>query len=390
MNSKGKEDLFISLNPFRTMKSGARSNLFCINAIAVDVDYKKKRIFKDLEPFQVIQLLEDEFFDKRIPTPTHIEYGNQIRLIYCVETCYIPKHKDNVLILARRISEVFAEELKDFGAEKQNIESYIRVPNSINSKNGATVKIFKYENSIRYTLRELQELWLEELPKWYKKKKGRVKATNKVVKLHNVFTLNSNRIRDLEKIQEWLNEIGQTEFRVRLNFLYRNFTLVRIKYQNGKLTEEDFNYAEEQMLKFNSKFIEPCRPHVIARNTRNVNTNQYLYKNETLANYLELSWELCENLSLESIYKPKTREEWDRDYYKKNSKTKINKSKERYQKSLKEKGKLTEKEKISQRRTKIKDLWAKGHKRKFICNVLNISFETYKRDIKVLKEQGLL
>lgn len=390
LNSKDKEDLFISLNSFKTMKSGARSNLFCINAMAVDVDYKKKRIFKDLEPFQVIQLLEDEFFDKRIPTPTHIEYGNQIRLIYCVETCYIPKHKDNVLILARRISEVFAEELKDFGAEKQNIESYIRVPNSINSKNGATVKIFKYENSIRYTLRELQELWLEELPKWYKKKKGRVKANNKVVKLHNVFTLNSNRIRDLEKIQEWLNGIGQTEFRVRLNFLYRNFILVKIKYQNGKLTEEDFNYAEEQMLKFNSKFIEPCRPHVIARNTRNVNTNQYLYKNETLVNYLELSWEICENLSLESIYKPKTREEWDRDYYKKNSKTKINKSKERYQKSLKEKGKLTEKEKISQRRTKIKDLWAKGHKRKFICNVLNISFETYKRDIKVLKEQGLL
>lgn len=357
------------------MKSGARSNLFCINAMAVDVDYKKKRIFKDLEPFQVIQLLEDEFFDKRIPTPTHIEYGNQIRLIYCVETCYIPKHKDNVLILARRISEVFAEELKDFGAEKQNIESYIRVPNSINSKNGAVVKIFKYENSIRYTLRELQELWLEELPKWYKKKKGRVKANNKVVKLHNVFTLNSNRIRDLEKIQEWLNEIGQTEFRVRLNFLYRNFILVKIKYQNGKLTEEDFNYAEEQMLKFNSKFIEPCRPHVIARNTRNVNTNQYLYKNETLANYLELSWELCEELGLESIYKPKTQQEWNKDYYKN---------------KLKSQSKLSKKEEVSQRRAKIKDLLAKGHKRKFICNVLKISNETYKRDIKVLKEQGLI
>ncbi|EDT70033.1 replication protein [Clostridium perfringens D str. JGS1721] len=390
MNSKDKEDLFISLNPFRTMKSGARNNLFCINAIAVDVDYKKKRIFKDLEPFQVIQLLEDEFFDKRIPTPTHIEYGNQIRLIYCVETCYIPKHRDNVLILARRISEVFAEELKDFGAEKQNIESYIRVPNSINSKNGSTVKIFKYENSIRYTLRELQELWLEELPKWYKKKKGRVKANNKVVKLHNVFTLNSNRIRDLEKIQEWLNEIGQTDLRVRMNFLYRNFTLVKIKYQNGKLTEEDFKYAEEQMLKFNSKFIEPCRPHVIARNTRNVNTNQYLYKNETLLNYLELSWEKCEELELQSIYKPKTREEWDRDYYKKNSKTKINKSKEQYKNSLKAKGKLTKKEEVSQRRAKIKDLLSEGLSQKEIYKQLNISKRTCINDVNYLKEQGLI
>ncbi|XZH75579.1 helix-turn-helix domain-containing protein (plasmid) [Clostridium perfringens] len=295
-----------------------------------------------------------------------------------------------MLILARRISEVFAEELKDFGAEKQNIESYIRVPNSINSKNGATVKIFKYENSIRYTLRELQELWLEELPKWYKKKKGRVKANNKVVKLHNVFTLNSNRIRDLEKIQEWLNEIGQTEFRVRLNFLYRNFTLIKIKYQNGKLTEEDFKYAEEQMLRFNSKFIEPCRPHVIARNTRNVNTNQYLYKNETLVNYLELSWEKCEELELQSIYKPKTREEWDRDYYKKNSKTKINKSKEQYKNSLKAKGKLTKKEEVSQRRAKIKDLLSEGLSQKEIYKQLNISKRTCINDVNYLKEQGLI
>ena len=390
LNSKEKEDLFISLNPFRTMKSGARNNLFCINAIAVDVDYKKKRIFKDLEPFQAIKLLEDDFFDKRIPTPTYIEYGNQIRLIYCIETCYIPKHRDNVLILARRISEVFAEELKDFGAEKQNIESYIRVPNSINSKNGATVKIFKYENSIRYTLRELQELWLEELPKWYKRKKGRVKANNKVVKLHNVFTLNKGRLRDLEKIQEWLNEIGQTDLRVRMNFLYRNYTLVLIKYQNGKLTEEDFKYAEEQMLKFNSKFIEPCRPHVIARNTRNVNTNQYLYKNETLVNYLELSWEKCEELELQSIYKPKTREEWDRDYYKKNSKTKINKSKEQYKNSLKAKGKLTKKEEVSQRRAKIKDLLSEGLSQKEIYKQLNISKRTCINDVNYLKEQGLI
>lgn len=387
LNSKEKEDLFISLNPFRTMKSGARNNLFCINAIAVDVDYKKKRIFKDLEPFQAIKLLEDDFFDKRIPTPTYIEYGNQIRLIYCIETCYIPKHRDNVLILARRISEVFAEELKDFGAEKQNIESYIRVPNSINSKNGATVKIFKYENSIRYTLRELQELWLEELPKWYKRKKGRVKANNKVVKLHNVFTLNKGRLRDLEKIQEWLNEIGQTDLRVRMNFLYRNFTLVLIKYQNGKLIEDDFKYAEEQMLKFNSKFIEPCRPHVIARNTRNVNTNQYLYKNETLVNYLELSWEKCEELELQSIYKPKTREEWDRDYYKKNSKTKINKSKEQYKNSLKEKGRLSKKEELEILRQKIKSLLNKGFSQKEIAISLDIPLRTIQRRISEIKKQ---
>ena len=95
-------------------------------------------------------------------------------------------------------------------------------------------------------------------------------------------------------------------------------------------------------------------------------------------------------MGLESIYEPKTKEQRDKDYYKKNSKTKINKSKEKYQKSLKEKGKITEKEKISRRRAKIKDLMAQGLKQKDICLQMNISKLTYIRERKYLKEQGLI
>ena len=390
LNSIGKTDVLISLNPFRTMKSGTRENVFCINTIPVDIDYKKKKAFKDLQPFQVIQLIEEEYFDKRIPTPTLIEYGNQIRLIYCIETCYAPKNRNNLKVLCRRVSEVFANELKDYGAEKQNIESYMRVPNSINSKNGDTVKLIKCDNAITYTLREIQELWLDELPKWYKKKKGRVKANNKVVKLHNVFTLNSNRLRDLEKIQEYINSTGEMDYRSRLCFLYRNFYLVKEKYQKGALTEEDYKQAEKEMLRFNNNFKEPYRNHVIEVSTRSVNHTQYLYKNETLLNFLELTWELCEELGLESIYKPKTKEQRDKDYYKKNSKTKINKSKEQYKNNLKEKGKLTKKEEVSQRRAKIKDLLGQGLTQKDIYTLLNISKRTCINDVKFLKEQGLV
>lgn len=39
-----------------------------------------------------------------------------------------------MVILARRISEVFSQELKEYGAEMQNLETYFRVPGSINSK----------------------------------------------------------------------------------------------------------------------------------------------------------------------------------------------------------------------------------------------------------------
>ena len=142
VNSFGKEDILFSLNPFRTMDKATRSNLFCINAIPVDIDYKNIKELKELDPYQVIKLLEMDFFERRVPTPNFVEYGNQLRLIYSIETCYVPKFRDNVVTLARRISEVFAQELKELGAEKQNLESYFRIPGSINTKNGVKVKIY--------------------------------------------------------------------------------------------------------------------------------------------------------------------------------------------------------------------------------------------------------
>ena len=375
INSFGREDILFSLNPFRTMDRATRSNLFCINAIPVDVDYKNIKELKELEPHQVIKLLEMDFFERKIPTPNFVEYGNQIRLIYSVETCYIPKFRDNVVTLARRISEVFSQELKEYGAEKQNLESYFRIPGSINTKNGAEIKVFSYDDSVRYTLNELQELWLDELPKWYKKRKGRVKAPKKVVKLHNVYSLNCNRLMDFEKIQSHLNSIGVTELRSRLCFLYRNYILIKNKYQNGELKSEDYELAKEEMLKFNNNFNEPLRGHIIESATRVVNYRQYLYKNETLMDFLELDYELCERLGLQSIYKIKTRQEIE---------------KEKYQKKLKSEGKVSEKEKISQRREKIKALLEQGFKQKEIYLSLNISKRTCINDIKYLKEQGLI
>ena len=91
--------------------------------------------------------------------------------------------------------------------------------------------------------------------------------------------------------------------------------------------------------------------------------------------FLELDYDLCERLGLQSIYKIKTRKEIEKDYYKK---------------KLKLEGKVSEKEKLSQRREKIKDLLVEGLEQKDICLLLNISKRTYIRDRKYLKEQGLI
>ena len=382
----------INLNPFRTMSKATRNNIFCINAIAVDVDYKSIKELKNLTPSQIIGLLEMDFFDVKIPTPNFIEYGNQVRLIFGIETAYVPKRDERVLILAKRISEVFASELKEYGAEKQNIESYVRVPGSINTKNNSKVNILVYDDSFRYTLRELQELWLEELPKWYKKRKGRVKVPKKVVKLHNVYSLNCNRLRDFEKIQEYLNSLGVSELRARLCFQVRNYNLIKLKYQNGELKAKDYEFAKEEMLKFNNNFNVPLRENIIEGATRVVNQRQYLYKNDSMIKFfnenssIEIDYELCEELGLESIYKVKERVEINKEYYERNTKN----SQKKYKEKLKSEGKLTEKEKLSQRRAKIKDLLDEGLKQKDICLRLNISEKTYKRDRNYLKDQGLI
>ncbi|MFR3309008.1 MAG: hypothetical protein ACLTRM_15890, partial [Faecalibacillus intestinalis] len=228
------------------------------------------------------------------------------------------------------------------------------------------------------------------LPKWYKKRKGRVKAPKKVVKLHNVYSLNCNRLMDFEKIQSYLNSIGATELRARLCFQYRNYTLIKLKYQNGELKAEDYEFAKEEMLKFNNNFNKPLRGHIIESATRVVNYRQYLYKNETLIDFLELDYELCERLGLQSIYKTKTQEEWNKDYYKRNSENRKEAEKKKYQEKLRADGKVSEKDKISQRRAKIKDLLAQGLKQKDICSQLYISKPTYVRDRNFLKEQGLI
>jgi ATP/maltotriose-dependent transcriptional regulator MalT len=139
-------------------------------------------------------------------------------------------------------------------------------------------------------------------------------------------------------------------------------------------------------------FKQPLSENEVTRATKSAETvfkNQnkdYKYKNETLINLLEISEE--EQKEMKTII--------SKDEYKRRKRLRNNKSynsekaKEKYKDKLKESGKITKEEEISQRRIKIKDLLAKGLKQKDICLKLNISKDTYLRDRKYLKEQGLI
>ena len=134
-------------------------------------------------------------------------------------------------------------------------------------------------------------------------------------------------------------------------------------------------------------FIYPLKENEVIRATRSAEkcyldkNKEYKYKNDTLIEILEITED--EEIQMRTIIS-------NREYKRRKRVRDTEYQKNRYLEKLKLDGKVTEKEKLSQRRAKIKDLLAEGLKQKDICSQLNISKDTYIRDRKYLREQGLI
>ena len=225
-----------------------------------------------------------------------------------------------------------------------------------------------------YELREIQSEYMPELSEKAPVRRGRPK---KVLFVHRKRSLYHARILDIIKLCE-LREYDLKGHRELILFLYRYYLCY---------FTEDIEKALYDTLELNSMFRQPLSEKEVVRATKSAEkvykdqNKDYKYKNETLINLLEITEE--EQKEMKTIisdeeYKIRKRLR-DREYQKK-----------KYDESLKIEGKLTEKEKISQRRIKIKDLLREGLKQKDICLQLDISKDTYLRDRKYLKEQGLI
>ncbi|MGU9279244.1 DNA-binding response regulator, partial [Clostridium perfringens] len=180
-------------------------------------------------------------------------------------------------------------------------------------------------------------------------------------------------IQDIIKLCE-LREYDLKGHRELILFLYR--------YYLCSFTE-DIEKALNDVLELNSMFRQALSEREVIRATRSAErcyldkNKQYKYKNETLIELLEITEEEQKYMTI--IISKKEYKRRDRVYQKK-----------KYQEQLKVQGKLSEKQKIYNRRKKIKVLLDKGLKQKDICLQLNISKLTYIRDRKFLKEQGLI
>ena len=357
-----KEDVYISMStfykPMRRIETIKEiGNLF------LDLDTYNTKFTKT----QILMNLEENYFNRVIPIPNLIiDSGRGLTLVWSIE-----KVPYMALPLWKAIQEYLYSQLKEFGADRKALDAtrVLRVAGSINSKSGTRVTILeKYE--YKYTLREIQREFLPDLDENKSKKKGRPK---KVVYVHRERSLYQGRILDLVKLCELRNYDvkGQREI---ILFLYRYYLCYFY---------EDEQKALEDVLELNKDFIQPLSEKEVIRATGSAEKvfkskdKQYKYKNETLIEILEISE--YEQTHMKIIIGKEEYKRRDREY-----------QKNKYLEKLKSEGKISEKEKISQRRQKIKALLDEGLKQKDICHRLNISKRNCIRDIKFLKEQGLI
>lgn len=355
------ENIYITLNTF--YKPYRR--LECIkelNGVYIDLDYYKTKYTKD----QIIMNLEENYFNKIIPATNYIlDSGRGLALIWLIN-----KVPSKALPLWKAVQEYLYSQLKEFGADRQALDAtrILRVPGSINSKSKTVVSIIDEYDYI-YDLREIQKEFLPEL-RPNEKKKGRPKKINYIYRERSLYYA---RIQDITKLCE-LREYDLRGHREIILFLYR--------YYLCSFTE-DVQKALGDVLELNSMFIYPLKENEVIRATRSAEkcyldkNKEYKYKNDTLIELLEITE--YEETKMSTIISKNEYKRRDRVY-----------QKNKYQRKLKSEGKISEKEKLSQRRAKIKDLLAEGLKQKDICSQLNISKDTYIRDRKYLKEQGLI
>lgn len=357
-----QENVYVSLNTFYSTFRRLEY-LKELKAQFIDLDIYKTGFTKE----QIIMHLEAEHFNKTIPRPNLIiDSGRGLYLIWLLNS--VPS---KALPLWKAIEEYLYSVLKPFGADRQALDPtrVLRVPGSINSKSNTKVEIIEQYDYV-YDLREIQKEYLPELEERKAKKKGR---PSKTVFIHRERSLYYARIQDITKLCE-LREYDLDGHRELILFLYRYYLCSFL---------EDTEKALQDVLELNREFVSPLRETEVVRATRSAERvylnkeKEYKYKNKTLIELLDIT-ELEETYMTTIIS--------DREY----TRRKNIRNKKLYQEQLKSEGKVSEKDKIAERRAKIKDLLAEGLKQKDICSQLDISKRTYVRDRNFLKEQGLI
>lgn len=243
-----KNEEILPQNKYRRLAG----NIEIVNTLALDIDHYKH--YGWLKPMDFFYGHIEPLIGSVLPPPSYIEYGYGLRLIWVLSEPL--KFKKGTTenrsgrpitkayeATVKRLSEAVNKEVGVTVCEPQKLNSFYRIPGSRNEKTGDIVELEAYSEE-RYTLQEIMDEYLPELPKWYVERDIVVaKKNSKVTRIHNTYQLWIDRLLKLEEIAETETAIN----RQNLCFVYLN-GLIQTGYEHDLM---------DAVLAFNKKLINP-------------------------------------------------------------------------------------------------------------------------------------
>ena len=376
-------DKYFSLNSFyRPSRKG--EDVRHIRALYVDIDCYKV----GLKPHEVAKKLQDEYFEKKIPTPNVITFtGRGINCIWWIK--HAPK---GAMKSWSRMNNYLFEQLKPLGADSScavDVARVFRLPGSINSKSNEKVQAFIRKRD-KYHLGTLLEQWAP----WTKEKREKltVKKKRTVKSKFTLKTLARARIKDLETLQFLRNQDGVVDgYREIACFLY---------FYNKLCLMVNEEAAFNDVLEYNKGFIKPLNENELkgikqytekkaeewkiaynlkafmSRKNGEINQHGLIFSNKKLIDLLEITKEEQQFMTTIIGEEEKKRRERIRqaNIRRKNGQA------ERHE-YLQAQKQITE-DKLSQ----VKELLDKGYKQKQIAEELGLSKGRVSQLVKQIKK----
>lgn len=385
----GQEDVFITPNTTFIPVRRAQ-NIRQFRALFIDLDIDKLGYQKSETVYMVWEL----YYQDKLPKPTMvIDSGRGVHLYWRIENAPIQAWST-----WQELEDYLYYQLKHLGADKQATDSVrvLRLPSSINSRNGSECKILYIDNETTYSMYDLRQAYLNYKPKTTQIKmlEAYEKPTAKVIpnKFFTSYSLHLARIEDIETLCKLRN------YNVKG---YRNFILHCYAYWQG-VTIRDEESLREEVYALNNAFKEPmkatevdailrCIPKAIDKfiayeqgirsgECKRVSKGMrdkggYWYKNETLIERLDITE--AEQKHMKTIIgteeKYSRRRDKDREYQK--------------AKRRNENG-LTKREQSKQDTiNSVKELYEKGYKQVQIVKQLGLTKGRVSQIIKELKNK---
>lgn len=353
-------DCFFTFATFSTKHHAQRTEnkLANIYAWSIDVDYKNESI----APLDMYDYIMENV---ELPTPNYVEYGHRLRMIYLFKEPLrlFPTQRTKLLQGYRFLQKVFVDRINNelsfgnesFGAESNPPTSFFRIPGSVNTKDGSTIKIKKITNE-RMSMQEVFDEYVltNETDKsacrdtWYDTWKVNYEKKHKIAGGFNSYRLWERRLALFESLQKD-PQVGRKRLLFFVGCAYLQLGMAK-----------DASDCVKLLLKFNHGLCNPLSEKDVISRFRQIKA--YSFKDITICQTLDLPVDTFCCLS------------------KKQKDAKRYETKREAQIALG----LAKFQKMQKRRNRVAYLITLKTKSSEICKELGVSISTLKRDLKYL------